>query len=282
MNARLNRVQIHSAPVDYAEHAVQNILNVPERTTGVNPWDHFFSGVLQGYMSYSDRLRSMDVNTPEWDRVFKDSTQSPLGRTFKNRAIRASGFFRLVRDPDARVLDVGCGTGAFLTDLKRRGYRNLSGVEPDPDLARGIPPDITVQHCGAEHMPFADNSFDAVYVYAVLHHLKGHEAWRRSVAEMDRVLAPGGLLFILEPGSPALYRTMEAVAKLLGRFWKAMRLTAEMIDMERNELYDFLRNRQQYEDLIRRRGYEVLVNRRTFLVSPIIQWVFTARKQNRE
>jgi len=99
-----------------------------------------------------------------------------------------------------RVLDVGSGTGANF------GYyppaAEVVGVEPDPYMARrararaqrlGKP--VTLLEVGAEQLPFPDASFDAAVVTLVLCTIPDPE---RSLAELGRVLRPGGQLRFLE------------------------------------------------------------------------------------
>ena len=74
---------------------------------------------------------------------------------------------------------------------------NISLRELDKGLAAAgrssNPPDFVI--CDAHRLPFPDASFDVVFGVAVLHHLSLHDA----LAEIERVLVPGGLMFFAEP-----------------------------------------------------------------------------------
>ena len=97
--------------------------------------------------------------------------------------------------PSGRVLDVGCGTGRFLEGLPA-GYE-LAGVDVSAgmlEIARQKGLDV-VQSSGAE-LPFADDSFDLVTTFAVLHHLIDPDIVRATLAEMARVLRPGGWMIV--------------------------------------------------------------------------------------
>lgn len=91
------------------------------------------------------------------------------------------------------VLDVGCGTGRALRYLKaRQPQLQITGIEPSAELravghAAGIGVDELVAG-DATHLAFADNSFDIVCEFGVLHHL---ERPRLAVAEMLRVARIG-------------------------------------------------------------------------------------------
>ena len=90
------------------------------------------------------------------------------------------------------VLDVGSGTGRVLRTLDTQSGVRVVGIEPVEALrkqghATGIAPDHLVDG-DALNLTFADNSFDLVCEFAVLHHIKDH---RRAVSEMCRVAKRG-------------------------------------------------------------------------------------------
>ncbi len=103
--------------------------------------------------------------------------------------------------PGGRVLDVGCGSGAFLARMRRRGW-DVCGVEPDPAAAaaaravHGIDVAPTVAALG-------DRRFDAIVMHHVVEHLPDPPAVIRELAER---LAPGGRLVIVTPNLHSLGR----------------------------------------------------------------------------
>jgi SAM-dependent methyltransferase len=101
------------------------------------------------------------------------------------------------------VLEVGSGLGGALLELRRRGVRAI-GVEPSGEWCgiirrrlrqKGLPEGCVVQATG-EHLPFEDASADVVFTLQVLEHVDEPE---RVMAEIDRVLRPGGRLYISAP-----------------------------------------------------------------------------------
>jgi ubiquinone/menaquinone biosynthesis C-methylase UbiE len=99
-----------------------------------------------------------------------------------------------------RVLDVGCGTGTRWSSLKARlpGV-TVCGIDPSREmlaLARRRGLDDT-RACSAGAIDFDDGSFDIVTcLFFVLCYVTPAAARRRAVAEMRRVLRPGGRLFV--------------------------------------------------------------------------------------
>jgi ubiquinone/menaquinone biosynthesis C-methylase UbiE len=115
------------------------------------------------------------------------------------------------------VVDLACGSGAFLKDLGRAFPRAcLAGVDlslPYLEEARRRAPAGGVVQARAEHLPFADASLDAVTCVYLFHELPPR--FRPVVAaEIARVLKPGGLLAFADSVQPAdeprLARLLEA------------------------------------------------------------------------
>ncbi len=105
---------------------------------------------------------------------------------------------RLLGDVSGRrILDVGCGTGALSEALRAKGAVTTSFdlSAAMVDLARkrlGDDADLHV-HDLAAPLPFPDAEFDDVAASLVLHYL---EDWSGPVAELRRVLKPGGRLVV--------------------------------------------------------------------------------------
>jgi ubiquinone/menaquinone biosynthesis C-methylase UbiE len=99
----------------------------------------------------------------------------------------------LLPDParGRRALDVGCGTGHHLAELRDRGFDPI-GVDGSREMllrARAADPAVPLQQADAAHLPFPDASFDLVFCIEVLRYLP---VWRPCLSEIARVLKPGG------------------------------------------------------------------------------------------
>jgi ubiquinone/menaquinone biosynthesis C-methylase UbiE len=96
-----------------------------------------------------------------------------------------------------RILDAGCGSGPLFAALRDRGAI-VTGFDKSAgmlELARrrlGDDADLQVADLGSP-LPFPDSTFDAVTASLVLHYL---EDWGPALAELRRVLKPGGRLIV--------------------------------------------------------------------------------------
>ena len=107
----------------------------------------------------------------------------------------------LLAQARGRTLEIGAGTGLNLAHYPDR-VEALVVSEPDPGMFRRLErrvarerPAARAVRAGAEDLPFADGEFDTVVSTLVLCTVPDPEA---SVAEIERVLAPGGTLLFLE------------------------------------------------------------------------------------
>ncbi len=98
--------------------------------------------------------------------------------------------------PGSRVLDAGCGASIFPVYLAEQGHR-VSAVDlhPPEGLAQRHGVDIGYAAAGITELPFADETFDAVFCISVIEHL-GHDGVLGALAELRRVARPGARLMI--------------------------------------------------------------------------------------
>ncbi len=134
-----------------------------------------------------------------------DETRSPIGTEILLTCLATAD--RPL--PELRLLDAGCGTGAYsramiahvgrieAVDLNE-GMLSVARAKLAQEQAAGR---IALHRASIDALPFGDESFDAAMINQVLHHLEdgsdptfpGHA---RVIAEMQRVLRPGGVLVI--------------------------------------------------------------------------------------
>lgn len=126
-----------------------------------------------------------------------------------------------------RVLDVGCGDGAFAAALASRGAA-VTAIDSDPSMvtaarerAARSSPSFTVASGYAEALPCADGTFDAVVAVTVLCFVSEAD---RAVAEMARVLRPGGRLVIGDLGRWSLWAASRRIRGWTGAsIWRNVR-----------------------------------------------------------
>ena len=109
-------------------------------------------------------------------------------------------------EPGESVLDVGSATGSLALAAKRRvGPRGaVHGIEPSRSMvalaqrhAARAGLDVAFEAGVAQELPYRAGWFDAVTCTLVLHQLH-HDAWRPALAEMQRVLRPGGRVLLVD------------------------------------------------------------------------------------
>ncbi|GAB2595270.1 class I SAM-dependent methyltransferase [Streptomyces capparidis] len=103
-------------------------------------------------------------------------------------------------DRRARILDYGCGYGRLTGELAELGFTDVEGVDVAPNLLARA----REEHPGGRftllqdppRLPHPDGAVDAVLLFAVLTCVPTDAAQRELVAELLRVLRPGGLLYL--------------------------------------------------------------------------------------
>jgi SAM-dependent methyltransferase len=151
-----------------------------------------------------------------WESVYR---RGALVGAFYER-LRRRIVRRLRLRPGALVLDAGCGTGEHTLRFAEMGFRCLGIDVARPPLdraaalahARGVTSRVEFACHALEGLPLADASVDAVHCRGVLMHVPD---WERALAELCRVLKPGGRIALSENN----HRAVEmGVIRLARRF----------------------------------------------------------------
>lgn len=132
------------------------------------------------------------------------SYERPAGYALRSRM---AAVLQLIQQGPGRVLDAGMGPGRLLDELVRRGW-TVSGIDASVEMvaaARSRLPEAAdrLAHAKIEGLPFADGSFDAVVATGVLEYTDLESA----IAELQRVLRPGGLAVVSYPNPGNFYWT---------------------------------------------------------------------------
>jgi ubiquinone/menaquinone biosynthesis C-methylase UbiE len=110
---------------------------------------------------------------------------------------------RLLGAGPGRVLDAGMGPGRLLAELVEQGWE-ASGIDESGEmvaLARRRLPGARLEQGTIEKLPFPDDSFDAVIATGVLEYAD----LERALAELARVLSPGGQAVLSYPNRGSAY-----------------------------------------------------------------------------
>jgi ubiquinone/menaquinone biosynthesis C-methylase UbiE len=160
-------------------------------------------------------LEAVDYNTMDHSQVNRVFVDDLLEAWPRCTALSAAA--------PCRILDVGTGTALIPIELCRRSERwhvtaadlaqAMLDVAAQNLAAARLGERITLEHLDAKRLPFRDGQFDAVISNSIIHHIP---APAECLAEMVRVVTPGGLLFVrdlLRPESLAeLDRLVERYA----------------------------------------------------------------------
>jgi SAM-dependent methyltransferase len=98
-----------------------------------------------------------------------------------------------------RILEAGCGAGRYVKYLHERGY-DCTGIEYNQTTVENVRekwPELSVVQGDVEKMPYENETFDGVISIGVVEHFV--EGPYRPLAEMLRVLKPGGIALITIP-----------------------------------------------------------------------------------
>ena len=125
---------------------------------------------------------------------------------------------------ESRILDFGCGYGRSLGELYEAGYRNLIGFDFSPAMiaaARARFPGVEFRELdpgssapsSRASIPLPDASFDGALLFSVLTCVPTDDGQRALVADLHRVLRPGGLLYISDLGLQSDERNLDRYAR---------------------------------------------------------------------
>ncbi|HNP64480.1 MAG TPA: methyltransferase domain-containing protein [Woeseiaceae bacterium] len=142
-----------------------------------------------------------DRLTPLYDHIVRYTTRE---RRFKSILLKTAAIKR-----GESILDVGCGTGTLLQSIaEQQSAVQLTGLDADPAILAIADRKLSAANISynlvlgrSTDMAFDDETFDRVVSTLFFHHLVTAEK-RATVAEIARVLRPGGAAHIADWGRP--------------------------------------------------------------------------------
>jgi SAM-dependent methyltransferase len=126
-----------------------------------------------------------------WDRVAHEKRFS--------HPLRLDWLGQYLKTPRARILDYGCGYGRTLAELSLAGYKNIVGMDFSESMLRRCRNQafrLSLIRNDGRSLPLKNNCFDAVILFAVLTCIPDSNEQRLLLTEVERVLRPGGLIYL--------------------------------------------------------------------------------------
>jgi len=135
-------------------------------------------------------LPDVQAQVDYWNRVAGEKSFTlPLRTDWLSRRL----------DSRARILDLGCGHGRTLGTLPSSGYQRVIGMDFSAGMlgkCRAEFPAAILARCDGRTIPLRGESAEAILLLAVLTCTPGDADQRALMEEIQRVLRPGGLLYI--------------------------------------------------------------------------------------
>lgn len=134
----------------------------------------------------------------EWNRIFKKQ-----GKIFLKPQENIPKIVKLFKKKGAKkVLDLGCGSGRHIVYLAKRGFE-VYGIDIAPEGIKITKDWLRKEKLKAnlkigniyKKLPYPNNFFDALISTQTLHHNRIGNI-RKLIKEMERILKPGGFIFI--------------------------------------------------------------------------------------
>ena len=159
--------------------------------------------------------------------------------------------------PNARTLDIACGSGEALTTLAANGFTRLHGLDLDAPSTDGPEPFYRTLGDGG-NLPFAATTFDQVLCLHALHHFRSLEHIAHLLGEARRVLKPDGALLLIDHFDSfylrAIFRLLQIRCPL---YPTAARHFGEQLRDERDIVAWWLDNWRALFPLIEKNGLKV-------------------------
>jgi 2-polyprenyl-3-methyl-5-hydroxy-6-metoxy-1,4-benzoquinol methylase len=132
---------------------------------------------------------------------------------------------------DAKLLDIGCGSGQFLYEMRELGL-NVAGIEPgDFDNDGNKKYNLNIENSDLIKAGYSKESFDIVTMNHVLEHINNPF---ETISEIKRILKKNGIFIIGVPNTNSIAK------RIFGKNWIAFDVPRHLINYSKNNLTTFL------------------------------------------
>jgi SAM-dependent methyltransferase len=138
-----------------------------------------------------------------------------------------------------KILDCGCGRGDLLIYLKKKGFKNLYGIDNTKDMIKNID-DISVFNMDVCNMSFNDEEFDIVISSDLIEHIDDD---KKAILEMKRILKKNGVLIVFVPAFNFLWSYHDVINMHKRRYTKkeiVFKLKSEGFEILKSSYWNFL------------------------------------------
>jgi 2-polyprenyl-3-methyl-5-hydroxy-6-metoxy-1,4-benzoquinol methylase len=199
--------------MDISKH--KHFLTVKDYSVSKETFDLYYDETLDMLITHPQpRLESLGKYYESEDYIShtdnKRSLFEKLYHFIKNIALKNKlNLINSQQPTKGNLLDIGAGTGDFLSVAKKDGWK-ITGVEPS-DRAKAIAKNKGVSFV-SETSELENQSFDIITMWHVLEHVPDLD---KQIKELKRLLKPTGTLLIAVPN----FKSFDA--KYYGKFWAA-------------------------------------------------------------
>lgn len=154
------------------------------------------------YVSMADvRRRFSDADAAgKWNALYESDTERLDESNFRLRRDIAVAYVRSIVSPESRVMDLGCGTGPVMSELRRHGV-NVIGIDDSADMLEHARSRLRSQALDESDLfqgdcrktPYPSECFDVVVCLGVISYIENYDP---VLDEIHRLLKPGGTALI--------------------------------------------------------------------------------------
>ena len=154
---------------------------------------------LQRWTRHAHPVSNIGAPCEQWQRAWRERNLPREVELCRHRELRQHLANELASIPDPVIVEAGCGNGAWVAHLQQSQHRVLGVDNYAPalrELKRHFPQAMAVA-ADVRRMPFPDNFADVCISLGVVEHFPAGP--QQVLSEMQRILRPGGLLFLTVP-----------------------------------------------------------------------------------